>query len=420
MKITKLREFLEKYKLSFLIIFVLTLPYNITINWIGTFSILFFVMGIILNKYKIKELFENSVVRIFFIFMIFYCLSILWGEFNEHSKNDIRDAIDNFKYYPLIILGIFMSGFTSEQIKKALFYLAIAPILYVVFYYTNSLELTSIYSPHYLWDSVEYRFKILMWDFRANPFIIYSAIYFYIKFLHNLKDKKLSFIYLCVSAIFAISLFVDEYTHSRAMAIALVLGITYVSFSFITFRYKYIILTILLGILGSVVTYTQIDEFKKGYSEVKLFMEEKKYEGSFGYRLGMLTAGYEIFERSPYIGSGINNVTDQVKEIKKQNPQLFANFHLESFHNESMLLLVQVGLVGYFLFLFFLIKYFTMRMVDNDLNLLKNSVIIIYSFLTIADYFFTNKTSGTMFAILLAIFITQKYLDIKEKKELEN
>ncbi len=402
----RIKEIIDKYKIYILIFFVVTLPYHIDSSIIGGFAFLILLIGIILRKNNLKELIDNKMIKVFLFFLFFYYLSQFWSESNKYTVLDLKDAFNNFKYYPFFIIGIYLWGLTKDDIKKVLLYIAISPIVYVILYYLNSLGITSIYSSHYCWPDIVHRYKFLMWDFRANPFIIFGTVYFYIKFLFNFKDKnrQKALIFFSISLVYFISLFIDEYTHSRAMDIAVLFALIYVSFSFVSNRYKSMVIGVFLFIL-TLTVYSQYSEFKKGYDEFQSFVQDRKFEGSFGYRLGMLNVGYELFQKAPFFGSGISNISSQVKDIKEKENFYFANSHLESFHNENILILVQTGLIGYIAFLMFIFYYYKLEINDIEILLFKNSIIIVFLCLSIADYFITNKTTGTAFAIFISLFL---------------
>lgn len=415
---------IEKIQYYLIAFFVITLPYFVDDSLVGTCSILIFILGLFIRKRDWKELFSNLHIIFLTIFILFSYLSLFWGISDEILNKTAKDAIERFKYFPLIIIGIYLSNLDKKKIENLLFFLAISPILYIVLYYLNSFGITSIYSEHYkyyieLMNRDDVFFTIhLMWDFKANVFIIFSLIYFYIKSLKALKDNNIkNFILLgLLSIVIFISLFIDEITDSRLMDIVAVACIMFITYRFISNKYKFFIFSI-VSIFSIILVYNlQKESFNKGFHELESSLVENNYEGSWGFRVGMIVVGCKILKDNPFFGVGINSTKDGVDRIREKQPELL-DFHkdIHSFHNEHILILSQVGIIGYFIFMLFIIFYFLYIIQNKEMDILKKSVILMYLLLMVADYFISNKSLGNTFALLLALFTLYGTLE-KEKK----
>ena len=359
------------------------------------------------------------------VFVIFTYFSLLWGTSEEVLNKTAEDAIERFKYFPMLIIGVYLSNFTKEEIQRFLLLLAISPFGYMFLYYLNAFGLINIYSDHYMGyqeligkEGIIFT-KHLMWDFKVNVYIIFSLIYFYIKFLGKIKEKNYnkSFIYILLVVFIFISLFVDSVTDSRLMDMVAVAIIVFVTYQFITNKYKLPILIIISILVSSIVYNVQKDSFDEGFNELKDSFVERNYHGSWGFRVGMLNVGYEILEDSPYVGIGINSTKEAVDMIRKEQPELLKFHHnIHSFHNEHLLFLTQVGLLGYIVFLVFIFYFFSLKIQNKNMSILKNSIILMYLMLMVADYFISNKSLGNTFAAFIALFTLYSVIEKDEKK----
>ena len=132
---------------------------------------------------------------------------------------------------------------------------------------------------------------------------------------------------------------------------------------------------------------------------------------SWGHRLGFTIIGIEIFKENPVIGRGINDLSSQIQKFAEEQPKYLLGTNLMRFHNEHINIAVAVGIVGYVLLIYFLFFLFKLNIKDKNINVFKNTTIIIMFFLMIGEHYLSFKSTTNYFSILIALFITYKSLE---------
>lgn len=407
------KNYLEIIHFYIIGLFILTLPYHIHNSVIGGFSITIFILGLLTYKRDLKELFTIKHIQFLFLFFTIVLLSYFYSEENNFSL-----TIQPFKYFPLIIVGIYLSALTKKQIEVLFLLFAISPIAYVIIYYLNFFHITTLYSSHY--DSNGS--KILMMDLIANIIIVLSATYFFVLSIKNMNNKHYykTTIYFILFTIFALSIFIDPKTHSRSMDIALLASIVIVLVYMLKWRtivLYFIISIVLITMLSRTSHGTYISkEFFKAYNNIEKAIYHKQYNSSSGYRVGMIKLGSELIVKNPILGIGNNSLT-HVEHVRSDNIEFKTLIpYLHSFHNEHIFFLVSYGILGYFMIVLFGIYYYKYKIKNSYLFIFKNVIIISYVWvMTIGDYL-SNKTNGNMFALLLALLTLYAILE-KENDE---
>jgi O-antigen ligase len=134
---------------------------------------------------------------------------------------------------------------------------------------------------------------------------------------------------------------------------------------------------------------------------------DNKYEGSWGHRLKLAEYGINMWLENPIIGRGIVDPVDKMREIKKINPNDFIDPTIH-FHNQHILILVQVGLFGYALFLSFFYYFYTLKIKDTEINLLKQTTLLVYFLIMFGEHYLHMIYTSTFFALLIGLFFAYK------------
>ena len=411
MILNKPKTLIDNIHYGLLIVLILTMPYYISNSWIGTLSIFIFLLAIINNKINLKSFLSKKPIVFLMLFIAMSYFSLLWSENPLTPLSALKD-FNEFKYYILIIPGIYFSNLSQARLFFLFKVIAISPLAYIIIYYLNASGLTSIYSTHYY---PETGYIALYVDLIANIYIYLSALYLYIKLFSSIhtKNKPKVLLYLVLFIFVSISLFIDPTTSSRTINLAFFLFLLAVPLYFFKAYIKFIIPISL--ILFSLTVYLLINSssFKTGVDELKLAIEKNSYSGSWGYRAGLMVVGYEIFKTSPILGNG-NNVKTITLQIREKKPYLFAHHPLIHFHNEHIVILTKIGIVGYILFLIFLFYLFKLKLSSPEINTYKNIFILSLFIFFFGEQYFTFKATTNAIAVLIALFILQ---DKTTKKE---
>jgi O-antigen ligase len=135
-------------------------------------------------------------------------------------------------------------------------------------------------------------------------------------------------------------------------------------------------------------------------------MQEKGiYYTSVGLRNGFWIIAYDAFQESPVYGSGLGDYKYATKEALSKNHYTFETeavnfFFVSDYHNQHLMILVQLGLIGFSLMIWFIYKLYSLNIKDKEMKEL--------SILTLTVFFisaFGESLWIAQFPIILFIFI---------------
>ena len=391
-----------------LAIFILTLPYNISNWWIGTFSIILILITLAnpSREKTFSTIIHERSLQILFIFILFTYISVLWSKSPVLFNGDLQTNIGRFKYFFLIVPAIYLSNLTKRDIKKLFTIIALAPALSILLYYTNYLDITSIFAAQNQNHSLILRHYLIQ-----NFFILFSILYLYINTFTAIEDNNYSklFTYVPMLLIACLSLVIDERTESRLIDLALILILITVPFYYLKPKIYFSLLFILLTV--STVIITNSNSFQKGIKNFNQAVYSDTYTGSWGHRLGYAIIGIEIFKENPVIGRGINDISSKIQKFSEEQPKYFIGENLRRFHNGHINILVASGIVGYMLLIYSLFILFKLKIKDKSIYIFKNTTIIIFMFSMVGEHYLSLKSTVNFFFILLALFVIYKNLE---------
>ena len=168
-------------------VLILTLPYNISTWWVGTFSIILFLITLSnpSRKKPVSTIIHERLLQILFIFILFTYASVLWSESPTLFNGDLKTNIGRFKYYFLIIPAIYLSNLTKRDINSLFTIIALAPSLSILLYYTNYFDITGIYAAENQNSDLILRHYLIQ-----NFFILFSILYLYIKTFTAIEENN--------------------------------------------------------------------------------------------------------------------------------------------------------------------------------------------------------------------------------------
>lgn len=396
---------------------IISFPYNISNSLIGTLSILLFATMLYSKSFNIKQFVKERVILVLFIFILFTYLSVLWSTVSTFDgQSDFHTSFDRFKYYLLLIPTLYFSHFSKEDIKKLFLFVALSSIPLIILYYLNAFGITHHYSPHDGGTS-----SYIRADLQENIFILFTAIYIYAHLIHAIHQRQMQkSLFLSVILLFtSLSMFIDPLTNTRIVNITFIfilgIGLTYI------FKFKYFLLPSILGSIFLFVILLQDKSIVNGFVEFKEAISQNKYSGSWGHRVAYNLVGIDIFSKHPIIGNGINDISTKIIEHKKSNPEYFLGEEsMTRLHNDHLLLLDQVGIVGYFIFLYFIYLLMKIKLSDKELNTFKNLFVISFMIIMLGEHYLTDKYSTNLFAIIVALTLLYKKLDHAQKTQHSN
>ena len=387
------------YTLSILI---LTLPYNISSWWVGTFSILLFLIAVTnpLKKERYFSVFSKQPVLAFLIFILFSYLSVIWSDSSVFFNGDLKTNVSRFKYFFLLVPAIYLSNLSKKDIEKLFVVIAASPALSIAIYYSNYLGYSAVYPVQNHNGDLILRHYLIQ-----NFFILFSVLFLYINIFNTLgnKDYRNFSIYLILFFIVSLSLVIDEHNSSRLMVLSYVIILITVPYYFLRPKVYFSLIFILLAVSSFGIAH--IPSFQRGIDNFKQAIHADEYDGSWGHRFGYAIMGIDIFLNKPILGYGINDTSRHIIEYANEHPKYFIGENLRRFHNEHINILVATGVIGYSLFLYFIFLFYKLKISDRSLYIFKNTMIIVILFSMMGEHYLTLKSTVNFFIILLALFV---------------
>lgn len=173
-------------------------------------------------------------------------IGVLWSSSNIIYNEEYKLVLTVFKYFLLLVPGIYFSSLSKKRIKNIFFVMAIAPIGTACVYHLNAFGITDIYPILMGGNS-----RIFLSDLANNIFLLYSAIYFLHLSLTSFIKKEYQYftLFFMLLMLFVSSLLIDPLMSSRLML--LVLTIVAAMTPLFYLKRKYSIMIIVLLILSS-------------------------------------------------------------------------------------------------------------------------------------------------------------------------
>jgi O-antigen ligase len=389
---------------------ILTFPYSISNSTVGVLSLLSFSIMLYQKSFDIKKFYKEPIIVALFIFIFFTYASSLWSSIPifDHSS-DFQTGINRFKYYFLLLPSIYFSNFSRQTIKNLLWLIVLAPIPLVIIYYLNSVGLT-----HYYPQDFGGTATLIGHYLKENIFILFASILLYVHFLFSIKEKKLlhAIIYFILFLIFSTTLFIDTNMSTRLINLAF-LSILFVGLFYI-FKFKYIFIPSLFIAVLSISFLLTNNKIQTGIQTFEQAIYKHEYTGSWGHRTAYALVGIDIFLEHPLFGTGINDIPSKIREYKKMHPNYFAGEDLIRLHNDHLLILDQVGIVGYLMFIYIIYLLIKVKLSNKKIEVFKNLFIISFMFIMLGEHYLTDKYSTNLFAIVIALVLLHKRLDEEE------
>ena len=144
-------------------------------------------------------------------------------------------------------------------------------------------------------------------------------------------------------------------------------------------------------------------------SDIEKVIINSDYTTSLGIRAAYWITTYNILKENPLLGVGIGDfrvATTKELENKRYDEGFNKSFmSINAPHNQYLLILLQTGLIGFGIFLYFIYKFITLYIENKSIKELSVlfAVIIFITFLTNA--YLLNHTTRALFIMFCGIFI---------------
>lgn len=166
---------------------------------------------------------------------------------------------------------------------------------------------------------------------------------------------------------------------------------------------------VLLSVTLFVGAYSTIDLFKmrfdEGIQDIQKF-QQGNYSSSWGLRAAFWIVTYDIVREHPLLGAGIGDYRLAAREALQTHEHGFTKETIAwcsdtHFHNQYLMILAQIGLIGFGLMLWLLIELFRLKIKDPQLNEFSKLGLTVFVAGSIAEPLWILQ-----FPIILFVFIT--------------
>lgn len=392
------KDFLTIWMNNLIVLYAFFIPITGTVNskiFIGIL-ILFILRGNV--WFHIKEAFENKVVQAFLSFFLLY---IIWLIGSDDIHNAIR-SISKVKH--VIYIVIFYAIIDGRYINKVLGAFIVAMFISELLSYSMLFGIIP-------WEIHLYGIKIYQ-SYRigdASPFthhihygvlLAFTVVLLFQRVLYGNLNKYMK-------------LFLSIFMFTASLNIFLTGGRTgyftfFVLILFLLFMYlrKYFIVGLISVGLFFMLAYEISPMMNKKVSETiisiqKVNQEKIDFKTSLGTRLGIIYYSIPIIKDNFLFGVGTG---DSFYEISKRVPtedKFLANKNiLHHEHNVYLSVLLQFGIIGFFIFMNIFYRIVQFDQAEKDLKLIQLSIT-----LALATAFLTEMFELRIFLPLWALII---------------
>lgn len=346
-----------------LLLFALTLPLS---RAAISFFIFWFVLLIIVKRdYKnsFDILKENKIFIYLGIFFIYIFLSALWS---DDSVNMIRH-LRLYGYWIMIpCVVIFAKKEWSYKILNTfLFGMFISEIIsYGIFFEFWHIEGSNPAQPSPFMTTIHY-----------SVFLAFTSLVLLYRFLFEEESLKVKFILFLFFSMTTTNLMIST-GRTGQLAFFVTLFLVFI------IRYKVTIKTLFLSILFFLsiffVTYKNIDSFhtriNAAISDIEKVFIDKNFNSSWGLRAGFWILTYDGLKEKPIFGYGLGDAKITAKKLVEKNNYVYFSKPVKDFlttshyHNQYLMIAIEGGIVGLFLFLLFIYKILKLKVDDLELK----------------------------------------------------
>jgi len=352
-------------------------------------------------KEKFNFLKQIDFIKIFFLFIAFSYLSLLWT--NSMYLGDGISYVN--KYVRLIFLPmlVIVTSLNKENIPK----------LFIAF-------LTGML----ISEVISYGIFFELWNFKDIPandptpfmhhldystFLAFTSLLLLNKVFsqQNIKYKVFYIVYFLLTTS---NLFING---GRTGQMAFIFAL--IAVGFLNMKNKLLAISS-MTLLFLAIFYTAYNliptskiRFDQASNEIYKFInqEENKYQGSFGLRVAVWTVGAKMIQDNPVLGTGAGAEMPMMRQyaVNMEDKNLSVAQEQVHFHNQFVHIAVQLGIVGFVLYLLMWYSLFNIKVRDDYLNKLKVIFIVVFCTASLVENIFHNQFPMSLFALFVSIFI---------------
>ncbi|OGH09708.1 MAG: hypothetical protein A2152_02575 [Candidatus Levybacteria bacterium RBG_16_35_6] len=364
---------------------------------------LLIIILFLLSVFRIKEIKINSTLFLFFAFL-------LSGLF--FFKNVFLETYGILKIFEFSFFSIYTARvlLKKENLVKAISFPLLFESVLSIWQFLNKGSIGSIFyflgerafngqTPGIANASINNQLILRPYGTLPHPNVLAGFLLLSLS-LVIFSSKKLSPFYLMVLIIGTVSLFL---TMSRITIFLFVLIIAFKTYRLIAERKK-VFLNILFYLL--ILFFSLMVIFISSFSG--RFLNVSFNDPSIVLRWQLIETAFKIFFKSPVIGIGLNGFLVELPNFINQQKVFF----IQPVHNIYLLILSEVGIIGFSFFIFLLVKAFknTIKRKSYLPSILLIEILILGFF----DHYFLTLQQGQLL-LSLVIGLSFSKLSYNEK-----
>ena len=362
---------------------------------ISFFLLWFIFLFILKNDFKntwaiIKT---NPTLRAMGVFIAFVFISIMWS-------SDVHEAINQIRLYSYwVLIPILAVSLKKEWLSDVITFFLLGMfvneiLVYGIFFDFWQINGHTHTDPSPFMNHIQY--SVLL---ATTAIILLNRL---LSTRYTLRDKSAIFIFFLTTTT---NLFISG-GRTGQIAFLLVIALSVIIHYRVTIKSFFIFL--MISSVLSISAYTILPTFKEriqqAVSDIRL-QQEGTYNTSVGLRNGFWIIAFDAIQTNPLIGAGIGDYKlATIDALSKNNHDFDADalsfFVVSDYHNQHLMILVQLGFIGFWLMLWFVSRLYRLTIADKELKEL--------SLLSLTIFFisaFSESLWISQFPIILFVFI---------------
>jgi O-antigen ligase len=354
-------------------------------------------------KAKVELIKSSTVIKVFILFIIYNIVSLLWSENLIAGLDYIR------KYWYFLPMLVIFTSLKQEYIERAiiafLMGMLISEILsYGIFFELWTLRHGSPDDPTPFMNHLQYSMFLTF-----TSLLLLNRVFF-------TQDIKLKLFYFIYFLFVTSNLFLNGgRTGHFAFAVSIfVVGFLNIKNKFVAF-FSMLFLVVAIFYTAYQVSPVFQKRFDASTKEVSVIKDDEsssssKYCGSFGARLGALIVGWDISKDNIFLGTGVGDamstLDEYLQEEKHKDKKCLYNAVVKTnFHNYYMQTLVQLGIIGLFLYLFFFYAVYKLDIKNKKYYNLMVIFLSVYSVSSLVENMFHQQFSMAIASLFIGMLL---------------
>lgn len=394
----------DKVSYLSLLTFAFTLPLSRAA--ISFFIFWFVILVIIKRDYKNSFIIlkENKIFLYLGLFLLYVSLTALWSLDIESSLKHIR-----LYGYWIIIPCIYILA-QKEWIYKILNAFLLGMFISEILAYGIFFDLWSING-----STPEYP-SPFMTHIHYSVFLAFTSLVLLYRFLFETRSimfKIPMFLFFCMTTT---NLMIST-GRTGQLAFFIALFVVFIIKYKLTIKTFFLSTVFLIMILS--ISYNTLDLFKQRadaaiYDVKNIF--NHNFNTSFGIRAAWWILSYDALKEKPILGHGLGSHKIVAKEMVEKydysglTPSLKEYLYSSHYHNQYLMIVVESGILGLFLFFIFIYKFLLLKIKDIEIKHMSilGIVVLLVSFVGDPMLFLQFPLVLFLFIVSLALIASKK------------